>query len=133
MNFTIREARGTDAESITRVLNPIIEARTNSVFTEAFSVDAEQEFIVKFPKRGVFHVAESVGIVKGFQTIESFATYTTALDHVGIIGTFVGFLCQNKVLERRYFRLRLWLLEPRVTRSSLLLCGRIIRLVWLHI
>jgi L-amino acid N-acyltransferase YncA len=104
MNFTIREARGTDAESITRVLNPIIETRTNSVYTEAFSVDAEQEFIVKFPKRGVFHVAESDGIVKGFQTIESFATYTTALDHVGIIGTFVGFLYQKQGIGKALFQ-----------------------------
>ena len=31
MNNTIREARMNDAESITRVLNPIIEARANSV------------------------------------------------------------------------------------------------------
>ena len=48
MNVFIREARVTDAESITRVLNPIIEARANSVFTEPFSVDAEREFIVQF-------------------------------------------------------------------------------------
>lgn len=55
MNVTIREARVTDAESITRVLNPIIEARANSVFTEPFSVKAEQDFIEQFPKRGIFY------------------------------------------------------------------------------
>ena len=104
MNITIREARVTDAESITRVLNPIIEARANSVFTEPFSVDAEREFIMQFPKCGIFHVAEGDGIVKGFQTIEPFGAYTPALDHVAIIGTFVGFSYQKQGIGKALFQ-----------------------------
>ena len=104
MNVTIREARVTDAESITRVLNPNIEARANSVFTEPFSVKAEQDFIEQFPKRGIFHVAESDGIVKGFQTIEPFGAYTPAFDHVGIIGTFVGLSFQKQGIGKTLFQ-----------------------------
>lgn len=104
MNITIRDARVTDAESITRVLNPIIEARTNSVFTETFSVGAEREFIVQFPKRGIFHVAELEGVIAGFQTIEPFGSYTPALEHVGIIGTFVGLSFQKQGIGKALFQ-----------------------------
>jgi L-amino acid N-acyltransferase YncA len=101
--MTIREARVEDAQAITQVFNPIIEARANSVFTETFTVQEERDFIAQFPKRGIFHVVEIEGVIAGFQTIEPFGSYTPAFDHVGIIGTFVGKSFQRQGVGKALF------------------------------
>ena len=87
----IRKVRLTDAEAIVALLNPIIKAGKYTVLDGPLTVEVEREFIASFPRRGVFQVAErqSDGVILGFQTIEPFATYTRALLHVAIIGTFV--------------------------------------------
>ena len=102
--MTIREARVEDARAITEVLNPIIEARANSVFTQTFTVQAERDFIAQFPKRGIFHVAQIEGVIAGFQTVEPFGSYTPALDHVGVIGTFVGKSFQKRGIGKALFQ-----------------------------
>jgi L-amino acid N-acyltransferase YncA len=91
MDLLIREVRLDDAEAITTILNRIIEAGLYTVLDMPFTAQAEGEFIANFPKRGIFHVAErrQDGQVVGFQTIEPFATYTRAFDHVAVMGTFV--------------------------------------------
>jgi len=73
-------------------LNPIIKVGKYTVLNTPLSVEDERNFIANFPERGVFHVAERPddGAVVGFQSIEPFATYTHAFDHVGVIGTFVS-------------------------------------------
>jgi GNAT superfamily N-acetyltransferase len=53
------------------------------------TVEEERQFIASLGERSGFFVAELDGHIVGFQTIEPFATYTSAMDHVGIIGTFV--------------------------------------------
>ncbi len=91
MDFFIREARPDDAEAIIHILNPIIEAGAYTMLLAPFTADAEREFIPNFPTRGIFHVAEVLPAqrVVGFQTVEPFAAYTSAFDHVAIMGTFV--------------------------------------------
>jgi L-amino acid N-acyltransferase YncA len=94
----VREVRPDDAEAILRVLNPIIEAGTYTALDTPFAVEAEQDFIRSFPLRGVFHLAEETaeqGVV-GFQTLEPFATYTRAFDHVGVVATFVEMACRGQ-------------------------------------
>ena len=87
----VREVRLDDAEALVAILNPIIAARTYTVLDEPLSVAAEADYIRGFPARGVFVVAESrsAGVV-AMQSIELFADYTAALQHVGVIGTFVA-------------------------------------------
>jgi L-amino acid N-acyltransferase YncA len=86
----IRQAGIADAEAMSRILNEIIETRKYSAFDTPFTVEQEMEFIANFPKRGILHVAEEEDrSVWGFQTVEPFANYTHAFDHVGVIGTFV--------------------------------------------
>jgi L-amino acid N-acyltransferase YncA len=105
MNILVREARVEDAIGVTQVLNPIIEARANSVFTQTFTEQAEQDFIAQFPKRGIFHVATTnEGSIVGFQTVEPFGTYTPAFDHVGIIGTFVSMSHQRQGVGKSLFQ-----------------------------
>jgi L-amino acid N-acyltransferase YncA len=105
MNILVREARVEDATGIIQVLNPIIEARANSVFTATFSEQAERDFIAQFPKNGIFHVAvASDQTIVGFQTVEPFGTYTPAFDHVGIIGTFVSITNQKQGIGKTLFQ-----------------------------
>lgn len=101
----IREARPGDAEAIARILNRIIEARAFTVFDTPFSIEAERAYIETFPGRGVFLVATSEPDqqVVGFQSMEPFASYTHAFDHVGVLGTYVDLDCRRQGIATRLF------------------------------
>ena len=103
MDLLIREVRPGDAEGIVAILNPIIEAGVYSALDTPFTVEAEREFIASFPRRGVFLVAEDSRDHKavGFQTLEPFATYTHAFDHVAIIATFVDLSLRRRGVGSR--------------------------------
>ena len=88
-NLTIRPAVAGDASGIVKVVNPIIEAGVYTAFDTPFSVEAEQRYIETLPPRGIFHVAVAGEEIVGFQSMEPFATYTHAFDHVGVLGTYV--------------------------------------------
>ena len=92
----VRDIVPADAEAIVGILNPIIEARIYTVFAAPFTVEAERDYISRFPPRGVWKVAVSQedGRTVGFQVLEPFGSYTAAFDHVGTLGTYVS-------LERR--------------------------------
>lgn len=98
LDLLIREAGPDDAEAIVAILNPIIESGAYSALDTPFSVEAEREFIAGFPRRGVFHLAEDCRERRavGFQTLEPFASYTHAFDHVGVIATFVDPACRRQ-------------------------------------
>jgi len=104
-SLVIRDVRPDDAEGIVGVFNPIIEARKYTVFDEPFSVDDERAYIVKFPPRGVWKVAERAADrrILGFQVLEPLATYTKAFDHVGSIGTYVDLAMHRQGIARRLF------------------------------
>lgn len=91
MELTIRDIEPADAAAIVGILNPIIAARAYTVFVEPFSVDAERDFIVNFPSRGIWKVAvrSSDRRLLGFQLLEPFGAYTKAFEHVGVLGTYV--------------------------------------------
>ncbi len=92
MEIHVREAHPEDAEAIIAVLNPAIESGQYTVLDRSFTAAEEREFIRDFPARGILHVAEdrqSRRLV-GFQTLEPFATYTHAFDHVAVIATCVA-------------------------------------------
>ncbi len=97
MSLNVRKAQTEDAESIVGILNPIIESRKYSVLDTPVSAEMEREFIRRFPPRGVFHVAERASDERavGFQTLEPYATYTHAFDHVGVVATFVDLNCRG--------------------------------------
>lgn len=91
MEISVREVRPDDAAAVAGILNRIIETGTFTAFDTPVSVDAEREYIEQFPARGVFLVAERAadGRVVGFQSMEPFAAFTRAFDHVGVLGTYV--------------------------------------------
>jgi L-amino acid N-acyltransferase YncA len=89
MHIEIRPAVEADAGAIVNILNPIIEAGQYTAFDTPFTVDAERQYIRALPARGIFHVAVAANRVVGFQSMEPFATYTHAYDHVGVTGTYI--------------------------------------------
>jgi len=105
MNLLIREVRPEDAESIVGIFNPIIEAGVYTVFDTTFTVEAEREYITNFPERGVFNVAVRRDDRKiiGFQSLEPFATYTRAFDHVGVMGTYVDLSLRRQGIAANLF------------------------------
>jgi L-amino acid N-acyltransferase YncA len=105
MQLEIREAQPDDAEAIVGILNPIIAAGTYTVFDTPFTAAAEREYIRTFPARGVFLVAarQGDGQVVGFQSMEPFASYTHAFDHVGVLGTYVDLDLRRQGIATRLF------------------------------
>lgn len=91
MDFLVRTAQPDDAEAIVAIFNPIIEAGLYTAFDTPFTVEAERAYILNLPQRAIFLVAErrEDRRIVGFQSMEPFATYTRAFDHVGVLGTFV--------------------------------------------
>ena len=66
------------------------------------TVEAEREYIATFPGNGIFCVAESAkGEVIGCQSMEPFATYTHAFDHVGVVGTFIDLTSRRQGIGTR--------------------------------
>lgn len=105
MTVIVREARPDDAEAIVRIFNPIIESGLYTVFDRPFTVEEERRYIETLPARGIFHVAVSPteDRVLGFQSVEPFATFTHAFDHVGVPGTYVDPAEQRRGVARALF------------------------------
>jgi L-amino acid N-acyltransferase YncA len=105
MDVVVRSATPEDAEAIAGILNTIIAARIYTAFDTPFSAEAERDYLLNFPARGVFHVAARAadGCVVGFQNLERLATFTHAFDHVGSLGTFVDLGHRRQGIARRLF------------------------------
>jgi L-amino acid N-acyltransferase YncA len=105
MEWLIRDVTPDDAAGIVSVLNPIIEARSFTLFDTPFTIEAERAYIESLTPRDVFHVAvrASDNVVVGFQSMAPFATYTHALDHVGVIGTYVDLDRRRQGIASRLF------------------------------
>ena len=105
MDLLVREARLEDAAAIVAIMNPIIAAGVYTAFDTPFTVEAEEAYLRQFPARGVFHVAvdPSDGCIRGFQSMEPFATYTHAFDHVGTLGTYVDLTCRRQGIATALF------------------------------
>lgn len=106
MRLGIREARPDDAEAIVRILNPIIAAGVYTAFDTPFTSEVEREYIQNFPTRGVFLVAvdQADDRVVGFQSMEPFASYTRAFDHVGVLGTYVDLSRRRQGIASQLFQ-----------------------------
>jgi L-amino acid N-acyltransferase YncA len=106
MDVVVRDVEPADAEHIVSILNPIVEARIYTAFTEPFTVEGERDYISAFPVRGVWKVAAQRDDPRlvGFQIVEPFGSYTTAFDHVGIIGTYVDLALRRRGIATALFR-----------------------------
>jgi len=96
MHVEVRTVVAEDAEGIVNILNPIIEAGVYTAFDTPLTADEERRYITTMPARGIFHVAIAANRLVGFQSMEPFASYTRAHDHVGVIGTYVDLSCRRQ-------------------------------------
>lgn len=103
VSIVIRAALSADAAAIAGILNPIIAAGRYTALDTPYSIEQERAFIERFPPRGIFHVAVHDNRITGFQTVEPFASYTRAFDHVGVIGTFVDLARRRQGIASHLF------------------------------
>ena len=101
----IRDVRIEDAEGILAILNPIIAARCYTAMDTPFTVEQERDFIRAFPERGIFLAAidSTSNRVIGFQNVSPFGSFTSAFDHVGVIGTYVDLARRRQGIAGRLF------------------------------
>jgi L-amino acid N-acyltransferase YncA len=88
----IRPARrddSSDATGMADVLNGVIAEGSYTALTGHWTAEAEMAFLQNLGPRSEVFVAEAAGRIVGFQAIEPFAAYTSAMDHVAILGTYV--------------------------------------------
>jgi len=105
VELIVRDARPDDAAVVLSIFNPIIVAGQQTVFDRPFTEEAERRYIAELPARGIFHVAVRIAddVVVGFQSMEPFASYTGAFDHVGVLGTYVDASCRRRGVARALF------------------------------
>jgi len=103
--LTVRDARPDDAAAIVAILDPIIATGAYTAIDTPFTVEEERSYIEHLPPRAIFHMAVLGGEqrIVGFQSMEPFATYTHAFDHVGVPGTFVDLAYRRQGIARRLF------------------------------
>lgn len=101
----VRKATVADAQGIIDILNPIIEDGRFTVLDTPFSVEEERAFMANMPERGFIHVAvrPSNGKIVGFQSLEPFADFTSAFDHVATVGTYVDAAERRQGIASRLF------------------------------
>lgn len=107
MTLQIREAQPSDAEGLVGVLNPIIDAGLYTVLDTPLTVDEQREFIINFPKQGVFHVAERLAdqSIVGLQDVAPFGDGSThAFAHVGVIASFVDLSLRRQGISKQLFQ-----------------------------
>lgn len=85
----IRPAQVEDAEAIAAVWRAIVTEGGHSVVDRPFTPEQQRAYLEQMPPRARIMVAVVGDIVAGFQTLDLYATYTGAMDHVGVLGTFV--------------------------------------------
>ena len=92
VDVTVRPVRRddiTDAAGVAEVLNGVIAERRFTVLAGYWTPEEELAFLQSLGPRSELFVAEVAGRIVGFQSIEPFAAYTPAMDHVAILGTYV--------------------------------------------
>jgi L-amino acid N-acyltransferase YncA/8-oxo-dGTP pyrophosphatase MutT (NUDIX family) len=103
--LVIRDARPDDAAAIVAILDPIIATGAYTAIDTPFTVEQERSYVENLPQRAIFHVAVlgAEQRIVGFQSMEPFASYTHAFDHVGVPGTFVDLAYRRQGIATRLF------------------------------
>lgn len=85
----IRRATIQDAAGISVIWEAIVSERDYSAVAHAFTPEEEQAYIESLkPREAIFVAAEGSQVV-GFQSLDQWVRYTSSMDHVGQVGTFV--------------------------------------------
>jgi len=106
-NLTIRPVERqdlADAAGVAGVLNSVIAEKRYTSISGYWTPEAELAFLQGLGPRSEVFVAESEGAIVGFQVIEPFAAYTSTMDHVAILGTYIRSGFRGRGIGRRLAR-----------------------------
>jgi L-amino acid N-acyltransferase YncA len=78
-----------DAAGVAEVLNGVIAEGGHTALTGHWTPEAERAFLQNLRPRSEVFVAEVAGCIAGFQVIEPFVSYTSSMNHVAHMGTYV--------------------------------------------
>ena len=85
----VRRGDPDDAAGAAEVLNGVIAEKRYTAMSGHWTAEAERAYIDSLGSRSELFVAEVAGRVVGLQSIEPFVVYTSTMDHVAEVGTFV--------------------------------------------
>ena len=101
---TVRPVRRNDiqdAAGVANVLNSVIAERRHTTVAGYWTPEAEQAFLQNLGPRSEAFVAEVAGHIVGFQVVEPFVAYASAMDHVAILGTYLHADFRGRGIGRR--------------------------------
>jgi L-amino acid N-acyltransferase YncA len=90
VDAVIRRATMNDARGVVDLINAIIDEGQLTAIYPTLTVKQEEAFIAGLGARSTMYLATAGDAVLGMMTIEPFAPYTRAMDHVAVVGTFVS-------------------------------------------
>jgi L-amino acid N-acyltransferase YncA len=86
---SIRKAIPEDARGIVAIWQEIVAEKDLTTVRKAFTVAQQWAYLNTLEDREAIFVAEDDGQILGFQTLDLYADYTSSMDHVGVIRTYV--------------------------------------------
>jgi ribosomal protein S18 acetylase RimI-like enzyme len=89
MQIDTRRATPNDAEALSAVWEVVCGERVYTAVSRPFTPQQERDYIVSLSDREGIFVAEAGGQIVGFQSLDLWAEYSDAFDHVGVIGTII--------------------------------------------
>jgi ribosomal protein S18 acetylase RimI-like enzyme len=89
MEIGIRRATPNDAEALSVIWEVVCEERVYTAVDRPFTPQQERDYIASLSEREGIFVAEVDGEVVGFQSLDLWAKYSGAFDHVGTMGTII--------------------------------------------
>jgi dephospho-CoA kinase len=85
----IRPGELDDADGIRTVLNSVVREGGLTVLDRTLTVAQERAFLRRLPARTRLTLAQIGNVVAGFQIIEPYVEYTSGMDHVATLGSYV--------------------------------------------
>ncbi|MGD8244155.1 MAG: GNAT family N-acetyltransferase [Anaerolineae bacterium] len=89
MQIDIRRATPKDAAALSAVWEVVCGERVYTAVSRPFTPEQERHYLASLSDREGIFVAEVDGRIVGFQSLDLWAEYTDAFDHVGVMGTII--------------------------------------------
>jgi ribosomal protein S18 acetylase RimI-like enzyme len=101
MEINIRRATPSDAEALSAIWEVVCRERVYTAVSRAFTPQQERDYILSLSDREGIFVAETERGIVGFQSLDLWADYSDAFDHVGVMGTIILPAWRRRRIGRR--------------------------------